>query len=76
METLNLKDIPYSPFYQGETVCIFLTFLLPMGNVLLAGSRSFLQTDQEVFRKKVVVYLILLSGLLLVKMVWDLNRGV
>jgi hypothetical protein len=73
LETLNLKDIPYSPFYQGETVCIFLTFLLPMGKVLLDSNRSFLQTDQVFFRKKVMVYLILLSEFFLVKSVWDFN---
>jgi hypothetical protein len=36
---------------------------------------GFPQIDQVVFRKKVVVYLILVSGLYLVKSVRDLNWG-
>ncbi len=54
-----------------ETLHICLVFLLPMGIGLAAGKRSFLQTDQTAFRKKVMLYLIVLSGILLAKTIWD-----
>ncbi len=57
-----------------DSLRLFLVALIPMGIGLLAGNRSFLQTDQVVFRKKVMLYLILLAGLLLVKTVWDIYR--
>ncbi len=55
-----------------ESLRLFLTALIPMGIGLAVGQRSFFQTDQAVFRKKVMVYLMLLAGLLLVKTVWDI----
>ncbi len=57
-----------------DSLHLFLAALIPMGIGLAAGKRTFFQTDQAVFRKKVMLYLILLSGLLLVKTVWDIYR--
>jgi uncharacterized membrane protein YfcA len=50
---------------SGAAVRLFLILLLPMGIGLLAGNRSFLKVDPSVFRKKVMLYLFLLSGFLL-----------
>jgi uncharacterized membrane protein YfcA len=57
-----------------QTLRICLVFLLPMGIGLATGKRSFMQADQTDFRKKVMLYLILLAGLLLVKTVWDMYQ--
>lgn len=50
-----------------ESVRLFLTALIPMGVSLVVGKRSFIQTDQNVFRKRVMLYLMLLAGLLFTK---------
>lgn len=55
-----------------DSLRLFLVALIPMGIGLAVGKRTFFQTDQAVFRKRVMLYLILLSGLLLVKTVWDI----
>lgn len=57
-----------------DSLRLFLAALIPTGIGLAFGKRIFFRTDQAVFRKKVMVYLILLSGLLLVKTVWDVYR--
>ena len=57
-----------------ENVRLFLMALVPMVVGLAAGKRSFLKTDQAVFRKRVMLYLIVLSGLLLVKTGWDIYQ--
>jgi len=58
-----------------DSLHLFLAALVPMGIGLAAGKRTFFQTDQAVFRKRVMLYLILLSGLLLVKTVWDVYQA-
>ena len=55
-----------------ENMRLFLVALVPMVLGLAAGKRSFLKTDQVVFKKRVMLYLIGLSGMLLVKTVWDI----
>ena len=57
-----------------DSLHLFLAALIPMGIGLAVGKRTFFQTDQAVFRKRVMLYLILLSGLLLVKTVWDVYQ--
>lgn len=54
-----------------QSLHLFLMALIPMGIGLVAGKRSFIQTDQIVFRKKVMLYLILLAGLLFAKTILD-----
>jgi len=54
-----------------ESVRLFLTALIPMGVGLVAGKRSFIQTDQTVFRKKVMLYLMVLAGLLFAKTILE-----
>ncbi len=55
-----------------DSLYLFLVALIPLGIGLVVGKRTFFRTDQAVFRKKVMLYLILLSGLLLVKTTWDI----
>ena len=57
-----------------ESVRLFLTALIPMGVGLAVGKRSFIQTDQDVFRKRVMLYLMLLAGLLFAKTVLDMYQ--
>ncbi|WDP89074.1 MAG: sulfite exporter TauE/SafE family protein [Desulfobacter sp.] len=54
------------------TVKIFLTALVPLVIGIVAGNRGFLKTDPVRFRKRVLIYLILLSGLLLAKSMWEI----
>jgi len=56
-----------------DHLCLFLMALVPMGLGLAVGKRTFFKTDQDVFRKKVMLYLVLLSGLLLTKTIWDMQ---
>ena len=51
---------------------LFLLALIPMGIGLAVGKRTFFKTEQAVFRKKVMLYLIVLSMILLVKTTWDM----
>jgi len=53
---------------------LFLAALVPAGIGLALGKRSFFKTEQDAFRKKVMEYLILLTGLLLLKTIWDIYR--
>jgi len=57
----------------GDHLCLFLMALVPMGLGLAVGKRTFFKTDQDVFRKKVMLFLVLLSGLLLTKTIWDMH---
>ncbi len=57
-----------------DSLRLFLVALVPMGFGLAVGKQVFFKTDQAVFRKRVMLYLILLSGLLLVKTVWDIYQ--
>jgi len=51
---------------------LFLTALIPAGIGLMVGKRRFLRTEQAVFRKKVMLYLMLLSGILLAKTLFNM----
>lgn len=57
-----------------DHLLLFLMALVPMGLGLAVGKRSFFKTDQDVFKKKVMLYLVLLAGLLLAKTIWDMYR--
>jgi uncharacterized membrane protein YfcA len=59
----------------GGHLRLFLLALIPMGVGLAVGKRSFFKTDQELFRKRVMSYLIVLSGLLLVKTLWGMYQA-
>jgi uncharacterized protein len=56
-----------------DSLRLFGAALIPMGIGLTVGKRTFFQTEQAVFRKRVMLYLILLSGLLLVKTLGDIS---
>lgn len=59
-----------SELISSQSVDIFLAALVPLTIGIFAGNRNFVKTDPTRFRQRVLLYLMLLSGLLLVKSTW------
>lgn len=60
-----------SGMISPDTLKLFLAALLPLVIGVFAGNREFVRTEPEVFRHRVLLFLILVSGLLLIKGIWE-----
>lgn len=61
-----------SGLITARTCQVFLAALLPLIIGIAAGNKGFLKADPDRFRQRILLYLMLLSGLLLAKSIWTI----